>query len=85
MLQQITLRWRFIVAVVTPLVLMPMNFIEETETIGYPDKLRPTMKWKTAYVMSVMAVYWIVEVIPTAGKFYLYIVNYNLTSLFLLT
>jgi len=55
---------RLVIAVVTPLALMPLLFIEENDVIGD----RPTTKLKTGYVMILMAVYWITEAIPLAGN-----------------
>ncbi|OXA52782.1 hypothetical protein Fcan01_12499 [Folsomia candida] len=62
--------WRFIVLVGLPLVLIPLLLIDEAD--------EPGKKFRCAYVILLMAIYWMVEAIPLAVTAFLPIVLFPL-------
>ncbi|ODM98494.1 Solute carrier family 13 member 3, partial [Orchesella cincta] len=62
-LRNIFVNWEFFLIVFLPVVLMPLLFIPDDDLL-HND--RPSTKFKCAYVVILMAVYWMVEALPLA-------------------
>ncbi|OXA59851.1 Sodium-dependent low-affinity dicarboxylate transporter 1 [Folsomia candida] len=58
--------WEFFVIIGLPLLLLPLLFIPDDEVIGVAPNTRPSTKFKCAFVLILMAIYWMVEALPLA-------------------
>lgn len=54
MLKDVCVYWKFLVIVLTPLILLPLPLVVKTEAA------------RCAFVLLLMSVYWVVEVLPLA-------------------
>ncbi|CAL8118537.1 unnamed protein product [Orchesella dallaii] len=61
--RNIFVNWEFFLITILPVVLMPLLFIPDDDLL-HND--RPSTKFKCAYVVILMAVFWMVEAIPLA-------------------
>ncbi|CAG7732985.1 unnamed protein product [Allacma fusca] len=68
--------WKFFFTLGLPLVLLPLLLVDDTMEIN--GKIEQTTKFRCAYVILLMAIYWMVEAIPLAITSFLPVILFPL-------